>query len=321
MRALLLSTLLAAGSSGPLMANEAGTVEPRPQPALISAQATRGLLMALGEAGPRLVAVGGNGLILLSEDGQSWRQVASPVDTALTAVSFLDARIGWAVGHDAAVLRTEDGGERWSLVSWQPELTSPLFAVQALDAQRVLAVGAFGLVRRSDDGGRQWREVEIPTLSEERLHLNAMTRLADGRLVVVGERGLIAQSADGESWQRQSSGYEGSFFGVLPWGERGALAYGMRGNVYRCEDLASGVWTAVDTGTTTSFFGGHRLDSGEVLLVGAEGTVLRIGPDARAQRLPRAQSGIDETLTGLRLRDGEWVLVGDRGVERQRPPS
>ncbi|WP_051559993.1 WD40/YVTN/BNR-like repeat-containing protein [Marinobacterium jannaschii] len=72
------------------------------------------LLLDITRAGERLVAVGEQGIILLSDDaGQHWRQAQVPVAVLLTAVQFIDERTGWAVGHDGVVLHSADGGEQW----------------------------------------------------------------------------------------------------------------------------------------------------------------------------------------------------------------
>src|SRR5690606_16340278 len=66
-------------------------------------------------AGVRVVAVGDRGNILFSDDeGETWQAAQTPTDALLTAVCFADARHGWAVGHDAIVLATEDGGQTWT---------------------------------------------------------------------------------------------------------------------------------------------------------------------------------------------------------------
>ena len=52
-----------------------------------------------------------------------------PTRALLTAVHMHDERTGWAVGHDAVILRTRDGGETWSLVHEAPEEELPLLDV------------------------------------------------------------------------------------------------------------------------------------------------------------------------------------------------
>jgi photosystem II stability/assembly factor-like uncharacterized protein len=75
--------------------------------------ALRSMLLDVTRAGDRLVAVGEYGTILYSEDGASWHQASVPVQVTLTAVHFASPEKGWAVGHDAVILHSADGGETW----------------------------------------------------------------------------------------------------------------------------------------------------------------------------------------------------------------
>ena len=91
-------------------------------PAQPGAYALNGLMLDVGFASERLVAVGEYGGILYSDDqGVSWSQAQVPVQVTLTAVHFPSALKGWAVGHDAVILHSEDGGETWhkQLDGWQ----------------------------------------------------------------------------------------------------------------------------------------------------------------------------------------------------------
>ena len=87
---------------------------PLSTPAMHVTPTQKTVLIDLARAGERLVAVGERGLVLLSDDhGQSWRQAAVPVSVSLSAVQFVDAHSGWAIGHAGVVLATRDGGESW----------------------------------------------------------------------------------------------------------------------------------------------------------------------------------------------------------------
>ena len=84
-----------------------------PPPAAFKApSATRAPLFGIVRIGPRVVAVGDYGVVLLSDDyGATWRQARSvATGNGLTAVAFADAARGWAVGHGGTVLHTADGG-------------------------------------------------------------------------------------------------------------------------------------------------------------------------------------------------------------------
>jgi photosystem II stability/assembly factor-like uncharacterized protein len=72
----------------------------------------------------------------------------------LNAVSFADARRGWAVGAGGVVLATSDGGRTWRAQSSGTE--SELFDVKFFDEREGRAVGADGVAIHTSDGGATW---------------------------------------------------------------------------------------------------------------------------------------------------------------------
>lgn len=293
---------------------EAPQVAVKPMPAEIMPRTPQSLLLDIENTGEHLIAVGDRGAIIASNDGKDWTQVEVPVRAALTSVAFADPQHGWAAGHDAAIVHTEDGGRSWKLQNFQPELEKPVLGLLALDAQHCIAVGAYGLLMETKDGGTTWNEVDSHGFDEDELHLNAIAKLNNGDLFIAGEQGLLAFSTDaGASWQKQASPYEGSFFGVLPHGEKGALIYGLRGNVYVSDDARSGKWTKLDTGTVASFFGGAAIPGDGEVLVGLNGAVLVVASSGGAKLL-RAPAGTP--LSGVvPYGDGFFLAVGESGVQ------
>lgn len=258
----------------------------RPEAAEMAPLASTQQLTNLARAGERLVAVGARGHILVSSDGSHWTQVPVPVSGLLTAVAFADDKRGWAVGHDAAILHTVDGGQTWTLQNFQPELSKPLLDVLFLDANHGFAVGAYGLFLQTTDGGAHWTQIEAPIV-EEQLHFNALTRLGNGSLLLIGEEGMMALSADqGQTWQRLQSPIHSSQFAVLAEGERGALIAGLRGNVYRTADVQAGPWNKVETGDVQSVFGLAALPGGEVAMAGLNASLLLLDRESKVRRLP-----------------------------------
>ena len=60
-------------------------------------------------------AVGNAGSVLRTTDaGDTWIN-HSPTTTALLAVSFIDADVGWISGYGGEIWRTTDGGSNWVL--------------------------------------------------------------------------------------------------------------------------------------------------------------------------------------------------------------
>lgn len=325
MNPLLKSITIAVLASALPFATIAATAsKPTPIPALMSSKAAHGLLLGLARTAKAYVAVGGNGVILRWDDGEQWMQVQSPVDTALTQVSFAgESQMGWAVGHDGVILKTADGGKTWVLQKWQPEAFAPLFSVLALDSTNAFAVGAFGTIKRTEDGGKRWQDIDAAEITGEKLHLNSITRLRDGRLLAAGERGLVGLSPDGLQWSKIPSSYEGSFFGALPLGDHGVVVFGMRGNVFVSAAPESGQWQKVETGTTASLFGGAVLNANSVVLVGADGTLLQVNADSTTAKVLQAKSvDRDHVLAAVLLTpDAGMLIAGDKGVSKVSVPT
>ena len=90
------------------------------------------------------------GTILRTKDGGgTWTRLSSGTFAPLSGVSFVDAKVGTAVGG-RAVLRTNDGGAIWRA---QTSGTNNLVAVSFVDAKTGTAVGYFGSILRTTTGG------------------------------------------------------------------------------------------------------------------------------------------------------------------------
>jgi len=286
-----------------------------PQPAEIMPNASKSLVLGLAAAGDHLVAVGARGDILLSDNGNDWKQVAVPVRSALTAVDFVDAQDGWAVGHDAAILHSSDGGATWTLQNFQPDLEKPFLGVLFLDKQRGFAVGAYGLFNRTVDGGAHWTAVDAPAILADGLHLYSIRKLGNGDLFIAGEQGLLGRSADGgQTWTKLDSGYKGTFFGAAPVGSSGVLVCGLRGNAYYAADVAAAAvaWQKIDTGATDSFFGCAPLADGRVVMAGVNGIVSVFDP--KTLKVSKVDDPVDIALSAVLPWKGGFVVGGEAGV-------
>jgi photosystem II stability/assembly factor-like uncharacterized protein len=266
--------------------------------------------------------------VLVSNNGADWAQVQVPVRATLTSVYFVDDKNGWAVGHDATILHTADGGKSWDLQSFHPELEKPFLQVLFSDASNGVAVGAYGLLQKTSDGGKTWANVDAPSILADGLHLNSITRLGNGSLFIAGEQGLLGLSTDGgATWAKLPPAYEGSLFGALPVGKAGALIYGLRGNVYITEDVKTGKWTKIDSGTVSSFFGGTILPDGRLVLVGLAGTILEVNAETHAVQMQQAtktvldnngqekQDVVTSTLSAVIPWHGGILITGALGIQ------
>ena len=291
----------------------APAVEVKPRPAERMALTQKSLLLDVVYTGERFVAVGDRGGIILSPDGQTWEQVDVPVRAALTAVTFADKDHGWAVGHDAAIVATSDGGKTWSLQNFQPQLEKPLLDVLFLDASHGLAVGAYGLLLQTADGGASWTEANAPSIRADEVHFNSLTRLGNGSLFIAGESGLLAISSDqGKTWSKLKSPYDSSYFGALPVGASGAVVYGLRGNAYLTQDVRGGRWTKLQTNSVASMFGGTVLPDGELAMVGLNGVIFIADASGKVRSL---QTPTGTPLASAIPLNGGLLAVGESGVQ------
>lgn len=310
------------------------------EPALHSPKALNAAMLAITHAGPRLVAVGERGTVLLSDDGaKSWRQAQVPVQVTLTAVRFIDARRGWAVGHLGVILKSDDGGESWvkqldgvqaaKLVAAdgderskrfaEEEPDKPFFDLDFIDAQHGFAVGAYNLAFATSDGGQHWTPMLSRLPNPKSLHLYGV-RVAGGHVYIAGEQGLLMASGDGgASFNALPVAYKGSYFGLLAARSGTLIAYGLRGNAWRSADQGAS-WTRLDTGLPTSISAALELDGGELALLAQTGELLRSRDDGRSftKTLP---SGGPLPAAGLAAADGGALVIASlRGLRRQPAP-
>ena len=296
---------------------------PEPEPTVTAPLADRSLVLAGARAGGRLVVVGSRGHILLSDDnGGAWRQIPSPTQAQVTGVAVATPEVGWAVGHDAAILKTADAGETWTIQHWAPDWQQPLMDIVAIDADTAIAVGAYGLYMETDDGGATWIDRYV---TEDDFHFNAIEPLPDGGFMMAGEFGGIYRTLpepgpDGLlEWEALVSPYAGSFFGAQVVDQATWLVYGIQGNLFRTEDGGE-IWQPVPTGTTAGLTAGAINPSGAVVVVGLGGTVLT-STDAGAS-FDLTQRRNREALAGLVFAaNGTLVLLGEIGAIAVEPAS
>ena len=322
------------------------------RPASASPLAAMRLLQASAVAGKRLVVAGARGHILYSDNlGASWQQAKVPVSADLTALHFVDARLGWAVGHEGVVLHTRDGGATWTvqldgrranalvlahvrglagmdpaaLESLKAEAeravaegpSRPFLDVWFANANEGYVVGAYNLIFHTRDGGKTWEPWVDRTQNDRFYHLYGIRGSRAG-VYIVGELG-VAQRFDAAAGRfvKMQTPYEGSFFGVLD--KPGlVLAYGMRGTAYRSRDGGT-TWEAIETGITASITGGTVLPDGRLLLVSQAGDALLSDDDGAHFRRLVLQAPMP--YTGVAVSGDALVLTGVRGVRVEHPKS
>lgn len=290
------------------------------RPAMVSAKASRSLMLGLAQAGKRLVAVGERGLAVYSDDnGKSWQQARVPVSVMLTAVSFPTAKEGWAVGHQGVILHSTDGGASWQLQRADhgdsDKAGAPLLDVWFADAQTGFAVGAYGYFLVTHDGGKTWIDNAAALDNPDGWHLNAIAAAPGGDTVfIVGERGRLFRSTDhGSSWSTLASPFDGSFFGVAPLAPDLVLVYGLQGRLFASHDNGNH-WEQVQTGVSSGLNTALKLADGRVVVAGNAGVVLVAG-DGRLNFVPETRPDRQSITALLPLAPNRLLAAGEGGVK------
>lgn len=250
-------------------------------------------------AGARIVSVGDYGTVLLSDDeGKTYRQAASvPVSSTLTAVSFADAKNGWAAGHWGVILKTEDGGEHWRIQRSDTGEDRPLFSLHFFDAKEGVAVGLWSLVLVTRNGGDSWEPVTLPAPPDGgKADRNLFKLFASplGTLYAAAERGVVLRSDDrGHNWRYLDTGYKGSFWAGLVAQDGSLYAAGLRGSLYRSGDEGRS-WQALRSGTQSSITDLVESD-GKLLAVALNGVQLESGDGGASFKLTQREDRLPIT--------------------------
>lgn len=303
-------------------------------------------LMAITNTGTRVVAVGLRGLIIFSDDkGRSWHQAQVPVQTDLVAVQFVNPDQGWATGHDAVILHTEDGGQTWTKqfdnrvaavtfpayyrkkidlgdvsaapflkevqLDTQGDTSLPLLSVYFGDPLHGIAVGSFGMIVATDDGGKHWLPWLDHIENKDFLNLNVIRKIGND-LVIAGEQGGVYRYDEKRRlFIAVSAPYKGSFFDIA--GTDGFLvAAGLRGTVYRSIDRGA-TWQHVDTPVKDSFTAAAIVDGVTVLGSSAGGLLVSRDQGLTFQTQAVSHPMLFTAIDALSPRS--LVLAGLQGID------
>ncbi len=291
--------------------------------------AEKSLLLQSDRYDSLIVVVGERGHILYSINNKDWTQALVETRLTLTNVFMLDEKTGWAVGHDAVILKTTDGAKTWKKIFSDIDEEAPLLDLFFKDALNGIAIGAYSLIYVTKDGGLSWQREEL-NLSDNNetnqdddsseytdvydLHLNDITYAGDKRFYIAAEAGHILRSDDGGiSWIDLLSPYQGSFFGTLSLSFDEVLAYGLRGHLSRSSDAGSS-WEQIETNCKEMLTDAIRLSNGDIVVIGLAGTLLlsQDNGESFSNINLHHRHGLSSILE---KEEGSILLTGDAGIE------
>ncbi|MDB5971164.1 MAG: photosynthesis system assembly factor family protein [Hydrocarboniphaga sp.] len=313
--------------------------------ALTLAAPAKAPITALTHAGPLLVGVGMRGLIVSSADGGvTWTQQPSPVQSDLTAVTFVGPATGWIVGHDGVILATKDGGKTWkkqldgrgaatefaahyqrlvdagseegSALLMQTHLnykdgpSLPYLDVCFTDEETGYAVGPFGMIAVTRDGGSSWLPWLEHVDNPDFVTLNAIRKVGD-TIFIVGEQGLVFRlDSESQRFLRVSTGYAGTFFGLTGEGQT-VIAFGLQGTVYRSAD-GGRQWQSIAMPSRPAVTAGAAIGKHSFVVANANGELYRSSDDGLS--FSASGVGAGAPATAVEPQDGKLVYASSDGL-------
>lgn len=241
----------------------------------------------------RAVAVGNDGVVLVSADGgASWQEVKdvpkSAVANKLTKVRVLQNGKAWAVGEMGALLYSSDHGQVWARARSEEDVAWNDIALTEEGTGWV--VGEFGRMLKSRDGGKSWEPVQAPVKSS--LMSVAFRDARNG--VVVGLEGVVLVTTNGgATWVQAYPKVREHLFDIA-WDEA-RRRWVAGGNL--------GVWVTGDASATNWEAG--KLDARDLAWH------TRILPNADGVWFVGANVGI--------WSDGRWVPLSERVRSKNAP--
>ena len=233
------------GSGGTILATRDGGVTWKTQ-----SSGTKEQLLEVYASSPTAAhVVGAFGTLLSTSDrGATWRKhelswnrliplitkVSGILQPNLNSIYFVNPEMGWIVGEFGLVLKTTDGGRRWTPQTYGGDRPQ-LFAVMFRDERIGWSVGQQGAVLKTTDGGRNWIAVDIGI----RRNLYGISFQAEHGLIV-GEGIVLASQDAGSNWRKLESVPEERWLSGAAIRNRQAIVVGQAGTL-RVFDLKQNI--------------------------------------------------------------------------------
>lgn len=257
--------------------------------------------------GNELIAVGNDGLVITSADGENWHRHILPNATSLLKIDSCPSGDAIALSFDNQIWVKPSGSDDWR--SEAIPTTEQLMDVTCAPDGSWWVAGSFSTIMHTSDNGANW---ETFSLEEDAIVTN-IAFINDTDVVATAEYGMILSSTDaGQNWD--ITGYlpdefypHGMHFSSLQEG----WVSGLNGYIYSTEDGGE-QWTKESVDTAVPVY----------QLVAANNTLLGLGENTTVLR--RQRDGSWKTIVSpsapVYLRaaatsaDGVTHIAGGRGV-------
>lgn len=275
----------------------------------------------LVETEGKVLAAGIYGKILEIDSAGEVRALQTPTRENLQDIASWDAHSLIAIGNDATVIVSRDGGNTWDFAEVVPktDIADKLRRIHTWGNGYAVITGEMGAVLKTNDYGKTWNRL----VEEEDLSINDMHRFANGDLLLVGEFGRITRLPAGmgniETVELET---QVSLMAVSFKNEYEGVVVGLDGLILSTSD-GGHTWRAEESGTEDHLFDVVWLeDRNEWFATGGLGRWVAgqpqewrngmLAPGETSWHVRVLPVGDELWLAGRnlgRLKDSEWLLV------------
>ncbi|HMS33076.1 MAG TPA: YCF48-related protein [Ignavibacteria bacterium] len=253
----------------------------------------------------------GGTVIRTSNAGLNWFSEAGNKNS-LRGCFFTDSYSGYAVGEKGEILKTKDGGIRWSVLN--RFTTKFLNSVYFVNTNTGFAAGDSGTIFKTSDGGSSW----IDQTNYRRYNINCIFFTNELSGIAAGgnpenERAFIYKTDDGgNSWYEV---YDSLSLGVLNsvdfYSESGGIAVGKNGNVLYSYDAGESWMT--DNISPVNLYSVSFQNNINGLISGANGIIYKTTDGGNSWNT--IVSGYFIKLNAVKYRDHNFAAsAGEKGT-------
>ncbi|WP_432470929.1 WD40/YVTN/BNR-like repeat-containing protein [Amphritea sp. HPY] len=286
---------------------------------VLSSRAQQSLLLDITRSDSRLVAVGDQGTVLLSDDeGGSWKQVTVPVSVMLTGVTFSTPQNSWIVGHDGLLARSQDAGQSWQRVMDgtrinQLRLASSQQNYARLEQRVAAQPDNDALLEQLDELSYSLEDAEIAVEEGPTTPLLDIW-FRDSQLgFALGGYGLLLKTSDGgDSWQYWGDRLpnpDGFHLNSMTEDHLGRIYIAGEAGLLLRSDDGGDSWVALDVPYDGSFFALTEYRN-QLYLTGLRGNLF-VSSDGESWH--SQDTGYSTTFNGAVSSADELLLIGHGG--------
>ena len=237
------------------------------------------------------------------------------------SVDFVGKSYGWVAGYYGTILRTIDGGEKWTHISLPN--TDLIRRIQFLDKNYGWLVTHRGRIMSSEDGGITWK---TRYSADNQINLRNIKFLDNSIGWAVGHEGTILHTNDGgETWTNQFlNNFTGRDLprlnGLTILSESKAMLAGEFGVIAETVD-AGKTWTIISSPDIKATFTEIEQVGSSILAVGLNGIVVQVNSekidmstfpeDGEPVRVELLNSDVNKHFFDIVTnKNGEGIVVG-----------